>query len=435
MSHGDRVESNSSQSAQSTLRSVAGPDYANPSASSTTSGSNSTPLGINSSSTTQQSNSPPEDERIRTLSRLEESIESFRKGKTSKTSAVSSILRILGENTNVSFTQSQKDASFDSYLAEILAIQSTFDESSESSPERPETSEQPSSTSNNPSKRTSQRAREDVESESDDDDKPTKKQKLLESEMPWFTSVNISHAENIHPSCEETCRLLRAYNRDISGAKFFVKIAPNSPTGIPSSQWERILKGEAVDLNQIFASLHHIIPDEERTGRLGDTEISFGVSEAKKKIRTASEWASAWRRASRAIGFAFPHRREELLEYGDYIESEFAAKLPSAHHKLILYDVALRNEVGAGQHFLLTDIHRFSRLYSAIILPDGVEGNSQPTTKRVINFHQNGGKPEICNKFNLGSCKQSDANCKYRHLCKTCKKPGHPSRDCTEGSK
>ena len=100
--------------------------------------------------------------------------------------------------------------------------------------------------------------------------------------MPWYEGTGNSPVSHSNPSCEETCRLLRAYNHDITKAKFYVKIAPNSPTGIPSSQWEQIFKGEAVDLNQVFASLHHIIPDEERTGRLGDTEISFGVSEPRK---------------------------------------------------------------------------------------------------------------------------------------------------------
>ena len=141
--------------------------------------------------------------------------------------------------------------------------------------------------------------------------------------------------------------------RDVSKAKFFVKIAPIAPSGIPSSQWEQILKGEAADLDQIFASLHHVFPDEERMGCLGDMEITFGVSEPKKHISTAAEWYSAWRKASKAIFFTFPHRCEELFEYGDYIESEFAAKVTSSHHKLLLYNVALRNEVAAGQHSLL----------------------------------------------------------------------------------
>jgi hypothetical protein len=255
--------------------------------------------------------------------------------------------------------------------------------------------------------------------------------------MPWFDASNVPSPSYSSASSQETCRLLRAYNRDISKAKFYVKVAPSSPSGIPSSQWERILKGDAVDLNQIFASLHLVVPDEERTGRLGDTEISFGVSEARKRVSTAAEWSSAWRKASKAIGFAFPHRKEELLEYGEYIESEFTAKLSSSHHKLILYDVALRNEVAGGQHSLLTDYHRFSRLYSAIVFPDGVEaGSSKPHGAKPGSSAQGGGaKAEICNKFNAGTCKNAASDCKYKHLCKHCHKPGHPGKDCKEGAK
>jgi hypothetical protein len=76
-------------------------------------------------------------------------------------------------------------------------------------------------------------------------------------------------------------------------------------------------------------------------GCLGNTEIVFGNSESKNQITTASEWSSAWRRASKAIGFAFPHQSNELLKYSNYIECEFAAKLIASHHKIILYDIAL----------------------------------------------------------------------------------------------
>ncbi|KAF8803883.1 hypothetical protein BYT27DRAFT_7026491, partial [Phlegmacium glaucopus] len=265
----------------------------------------------------------------------------------------------------------------------------------------------------------------------EDEDKSTKRQKLLESDMPWFSTSENPATSVIHPSCQETRRLLRAYNRDISKAKFFAKIAPNSPTGIPSSQWERVFRGDAIDLNQILTSLHHVVADEERKGRLGDTEISLGITEAKKHVRTASEWSTAWRRASKAISFAFPHRRNELLEYGDYIEAEFAAKLLSSHHKIILYDIALRNEIGAGQHALLTDTQRFTRLYSAIVMPDGIESyGSSFVSKKSHNSSIPINRPEICNKYNNGSCRSADADCKYRHVCKDCRKAGHPSKDC-----
>jgi hypothetical protein len=419
------------------MRDTAEPEYASTFGTTDQSGSHPSTSDISNSNNNSRTDSSSENERNRIIRELETSIETFREGKTTKTNVISSILRILGENTHVSISESQKEATFDSYLTEIISIQSTFDESGKLRDPELEHQEENTTPNENISKRKVKKTKESGELESDnEDDKPSKKQKLLESDMPWFIESDDSSPDSGNPNCQETCRLLRAYNHDIPKAKFFIKIAPKSPSGIPSSQWERILKGDAVDLNQIFASLHHVIPDEERTGRLGDTEISFGVSEAKKRINSASEWSSAWRRASKAISFAFPHRKEELLEYGDYIESEFAAKLVSSHHKLLLYDVALRNEVAGGQHILLTDNHKFTRLYSVIVLPDGVETSSKQGNGRKPSSPQQGGsKPEICNKFNIGTCKNSDADCKYRHICKGCNKSGHSKKDCPDGTR
>ena len=76
------------------------------------------------------------------------------------------------------------------------------------------------------------------------------------------------------------------------------------------------------------------------------------------------------------IKFAFPHWKQELRDYGEYIEGHFSARVTSAHRKIILYDVAIQNEVGGGQNALLTDTHCFTRFCSAIVMPDGVELNN-----------------------------------------------------------
>jgi hypothetical protein len=198
-------------------------------------------------------------------------------------SAITSILRILREDIDVPITESQKEATFDSYLMESLSIQSSLDDSRGPNPSTTEQL-QHLIDSNNPSiKKKSKNPQLLPNPESDDeDDRTTKKQKLVESNMPWFIEPNDSSSDHSDPICKETCQLLHAYNRDIAKARFFIKVAPNSPSGIPSAQWEQILKGDAVDLNQIFASLHHVIPDEERTGHLGDMEIVFGVTDSKK---------------------------------------------------------------------------------------------------------------------------------------------------------
>ncbi|KAF8804717.1 hypothetical protein BYT27DRAFT_7259192 [Phlegmacium glaucopus] len=71
----------------------------------------------------QSTDSPPENERIKLISELDSSVEQFQTGLISKTKAISTILRILGENTHVTSDESQKEKMFKSYLAEILSFQ------------------------------------------------------------------------------------------------------------------------------------------------------------------------------------------------------------------------------------------------------------------------------------------------------------------------
>ncbi|KAF8812581.1 hypothetical protein BYT27DRAFT_7335831 [Phlegmacium glaucopus] len=184
-----------------------------------------------SSSFTRPSDSPTEDERLRLLNELEVSVDQYRKGSSSKTEAISSILRILSENTDVSGSQSQKESTFDSYLSEIISVQQPLRGHPKSDPPL-SSSKNPTSVPETSEKRTPQDWEDD--DSGDEEDKRVKRQKLNESDMPWYNSSDESTADLIHPSSQETRRLLRIYHGDISKSKFYAKIAPNSPTGIPS---------------------------------------------------------------------------------------------------------------------------------------------------------------------------------------------------------
>ena len=48
------------------------------------------------------------------------------------------------------------------------------------------------------------------------------------------------------------------------------------------------------------------------------------------------------------ISFVFPHWIEEIIEYGNYIESKFIAKLISSHHEIILFDITLQDDIARG---------------------------------------------------------------------------------------
>ena len=168
--------------------------------------------------------------------------------------------------------------------------------------------------------------------------------------MPWYGKMEDVEVNSL---CIETARLIEIYNRDIRGAMFVVKTAPNAPTGFPRSQWKRILEGDPVDLNVVLSSF----------------QLPLG-SRGKRTVQTFVDWDRAWNSTAEAMAFAFPHRRRELEEYGKWIRDFFIAMHESFHYKIIAYDIAIRETVESGCQILLNDrnSHELAIFYSTILL-------------------------------------------------------------------
>jgi hypothetical protein len=66
-------------------------------------------------------------------------------------------------------------------------------------------------------------------------------------------------------------------------------------------------------------------------------------------------------------------------------------------------------------------------LYSAIVMPDGVQYASN--NRRL----QSRGKTELCNRFNNKGCHAS--TCRYKHACKTCGSSNHGKSSCNSPTK
>jgi len=71
--------------------------------------------------------------------------------------------------------------------------------------------------------------------------------------MPWY---NQSGSTSRQSSCLETCKTIRQFSEDLSGVKSLLQIAYNLPEGIPSTQWDQIIRGESINLNQLLSSMH-----------------------------------------------------------------------------------------------------------------------------------------------------------------------------------
>ena len=304
-------------------------------------------------------NSAAQEEKERVIEGLEGAMDLFRKGECSRFQVSGLIFNELEKWTGA--TEQEKGKAFDSYLTEINSFLTVQDESISLARKDP-----PSLETTVESGIRSKRVRDEVEhildqvsgEEPDDEDNEQRivKRRAREEEMPWHSDAIDSTRRS---SCVETCKTLFRFSEDLSGVKALLRVAHNLPEGIPSSQWDRLLRGESVDLNQILSAMHFINLNEERKGHLGSTEVIFAATESKRHVQTGAEWSAAFRRLSKGVVFLFPHQRDELLEYAEHIEGLFSAKHTSAHSKVILYDQSVRNQVGGGQNILLTDFNCF----------------------------------------------------------------------------
>jgi hypothetical protein len=394
----------------------------------------------------------PED---KSIEYMDEVVDCFRRDEITKLKALSNIISIL--DFNPSRTERAKDAAVEYYaktLDEVEALASSAIKRGhhaeiglQSSHNRLDKQRGPRnvdtdraiddlvsqiSRESNKSKRNNSPGHSD--SDNDLDEPSNKKRRVFESEMPWYNREEEARQSG-NKDCEESRRILQLFARDYKIVRQWIQTSRTAPLGFPSSEWDNVIKGQAVNLDAVFSSLHHISAPKENVGRVGSTEISLGQSEPAKKVQTSGEWTSAWNACIKAIKFAFPHREQELRDYGEYIEGHFSAKVPSAHRKVILYDTAIRNEVGGGQNALLTDTHRFTRFYSAIIMPDGIESDHVKLSPKRST--PKGLKTEICNRFNsVNGCRNSADDCRFKHACKRCKRLGHGKEHCDvkEGS-
>ena len=294
-------------------------------------------VGSNDDSTAQE-------EKKKTFERVEREMEAFRKGEYTRFKASTRVANELDKWVGAS--EKDKGKAFDSYLAEINSFLAVQDEERSATRGTPPVGTIPSTESRAKGKRIREEVDEFLdqisgeEFEGDEVEQRVVRKRAKEEDMPWYSSNSGSSRRG---SCVETCRILLQFSEDLPGVKSLLRVANNLPEGIPSTQWDRILRGESVDLHQILSAMHFIQIDEERKGRMRSTEVVFAAAECKRQVKTGGDWSSAYRRMSKAVAFLFPHRREELSEYAEHIEGLFSAKHTNAHSKVILYDQSVCN--------------------------------------------------------------------------------------------
>jgi hypothetical protein len=354
-------------------------------------------------------------------------VDDYRSGKISKISAIRQIDAVLAESFGTD--NSHHDSASSVYLEILDNHDFQTSEASKRGERRRSLSTDGQEDPAEPLKRR-QRLNADSQSES------TRTLEVDESQTPWGISESFS-ATKLSSSLRKTNDLIKQFSGNPKGYKRSLTNSTNCPE-FPDSEWPNVLAGRAVNLDIVFSGYYSTSNNDKRIETVGELEIRFGTTPAKRVVASVGDWTIAWGIASTAIAYAFPNRFDELTSYGRFVLSLFASTSSIFHQRVISFDKAVRRRVGATRRLELTDYQSFADLKASHLESTGAavgfSASQQSTTQRksTLSSTKPSRKDEACNKWNDNACTLSATACKRSHICNVCKKAGHKGKDCKD---
>ncbi|KAK6966530.1 hypothetical protein R3P38DRAFT_2590703 [Favolaschia claudopus] len=271
-------------------------------------------------------------------------------------------------------------------------------------------------------------------SSSEDDEPSGKRKRIDESKLPWVVEDFI--VENtLSPSLRKTRDLLLEYSKD---PKTVLKSLLNSINRVafPVSEWTAIVEGKAVNLDKVLGYIFSVVPDAPKAESVGGLQFVFGSASPTKTVASQSDWNAAFGRTISALLVVFPHRRQELEAYRQYISDLFLSCSDRTHERVILLDRKIRNEVAARRDLELSNFSGFGHWERAFLNDNGSGVTSAVVKARDGSQSVTGGSnknkeksSEPCRRFNDGRCPSKSNQCRYTHVCSNCRR-SHPVTKC-----
>jgi hypothetical protein len=350
-------------------------------------------------------------------------VEAYRKGEITKATVYVEIQAKLAEA--LGGDRARSDAAFGSFIATIESHDTEVGAAASKGRAVNPVKRSPSSPLSDPDERQPESDEEPV----------SKKVKVDESVYAWVAGKKEERTV-LRESLAKTLKLIGVYTIDPKGTLRSLVNEPDCPE-FPDSEWKNIIAGRAVNLDAVLSGQLSTTQDNPKVEKFGDLEISFGAVEPTKVVKNGGEWNIAWNRTVRAITFAFPHRVQELSSYGEYIVNLFSVTHPSVHSRVIAFDKAVRKRVGSVRNLELSDFERYADLKIAHMDSIGVSvvsSSSKEDGGRKGKRGKGWKRDEPCNKWNDGKCNQAEEDCRRKHTCNKCGKPGHKGKECRKES-
>jgi hypothetical protein len=246
--------------------------------------------------------------------------------------------------------------------------------------------------------------------------------------LPWASAQALDLPLQLDDIAHKTRQSLASFSRDVKSALASV-LNSASFVAFPESEWLALLKGLPVNLDKVAAASHSVSIGSHATHKLADgVEIRLGLAEPTKRIQSIEEWLYSWSEAIKAIVWVFPHRRAEAEAYQQYIISHFKSTAPRYHSRILQLDRRVRSLVASRRDLTLASFHAFSEAERSFLSPFGAdfvdEGQSSSSATKPRR------NDEPCRRFNAGTCPSTATQCRYAHVCLSCKKTGHIASAC-----
>ncbi|SJL05397.1 uncharacterized protein ARMOST_08764 [Armillaria ostoyae] len=264
-----------------------------------------------------------------------------------------------------------------------------------------------------------------------DSDKP-------QSSYAWRFPSLMGAKPTLRPEVIEIRRLIQVYGKNIKKAKRDLRMSIDCPS-LPEKLWTAILQDDAVDFDEIFASINSATIDKEITVEIGEgVSIALDSMKSSNKITEHGHWVIAWQAYTEAVLFAFPSRGRELNAYMRHVNKLFSVCHSSLHYRVINYDRAARIIIGSRCDVLFSDFHEFMHEKTAYIDSVGiavVQGTTEMSKKVTAKSKLVSQNPsptvsdEVCRNYNWGECHFGN-KCRRIHACVICRDPKHVITKC-----
>lgn len=255
----------------------------------------------------------------------------------------------------------------------------------------------------------------------DDDDAPDTKRRAYSFENAAFRDAPAYRAP-VSPHVQKTLTARDNYTENLKQAKRDLVRGGRAPS-LPAELWDAVLSDQPVDFNKILSARFSSVVEDGFEHSLGDGLVFHVPSQRPRRVvADQSDWQLSFNTWSAALCFAFPHRQDELAEYGESVNELFAAFHKSVHAKVISADIAVRNAIQNDSRASFFDRERIQAIAQRHTSPWGAENAADfsqrqqvSRTSRPLGGARSGTSGELCRNFNRGAC--TYRNCRHAHSC------------------